>query len=230
MAVVVQSTSQQKKKQCSSPLSTCDDKTSACSTPALSPIKNESLTKNRYETSTPLFLAMPAISRNSPSTNSSVQSSSQKQNKQTSSNDTSLLSFEQHELSAGNATLMTTNDQDENYSPTQIHRPVTTNADWSYFVTVSEGLSKELERPSPTTSSSSSSSNQSNSRRRHAGGLEFFINGEQQDTPARKSQHPILFNRLFFCSISTNSSITISSIRFTNTSSGFSCNKSKTYR
>ncbi|CAF1107182.1 unnamed protein product [Adineta ricciae] len=36
-----QSRSQQKKKQCSSPLSTCDDKTSACSTPALSLIKNE---------------------------------------------------------------------------------------------------------------------------------------------------------------------------------------------
>ena len=50
------------------------------------------------------------------------QNRSQKQKSQTSSDDTSLLSFERHELSAGNATLMTINDQDEiksmeNYSP-----------------------------------------------------------------------------------------------------------------
>ncbi|CAF1185355.1 unnamed protein product [Adineta steineri] len=216
--LMTQSTSQQKKKQCSSPLSTCDDKTSACSTPALSPIKNEPLMtlqrKNRHESLTPVYLAMPAISQYSPlplpsSTNSSVQLSSQKQNKQASSNDTSLLSFERHELSAGNATLMTTNDHDdiksfENHSLISdiaigTRLPATTDADWSYFISVGEGFAKELEKPAPssstsssssassssptTSSSSANSSNQNKSQQnRHVGGLEFFINGEQQNT------------------------------------------------
>jgi hypothetical protein len=201
---MIQSTSQQqlKKKQCSSPLSTCGDKTSACSTPSLSPIKNEPLiiidTTNRHETSTPVFLAMPAIARHSPllrssATNSSGQSLSQKQKSQTSSDDSSLRSFERHELSAGHATLMTTNDQDEiksieNPSPTHISPPKTT-ADWSYFVTVGEGISKQLEKPTSSSSSSSSSSSNEDDALpgQHIGGLEFFINGKQQaDTSARK--------------------------------------------
>ncbi|CAF5102727.1 unnamed protein product, partial [Rotaria socialis] len=48
------------------------------------------------------------------SKNSSIQNSLEKPNNETSSDDTSLLSFERHELSAGNATLMTNNgDIDE---------------------------------------------------------------------------------------------------------------------
>ena len=99
----------QKKKQCSSLLSTCGDKTSACSTPSLSPIKNESLlhveSTDRKETKTPVFLAMPAISGQSPL--SSLQHSSQKHLMRDSTDDSSLSSFERHELSAGNATLLT---------------------------------------------------------------------------------------------------------------------------
>ena len=111
------------------------------------------------------------------------------------SNDASLLSFERHEVSAGNATLMTTNDQDELKSNENNSPIISTNADWSYFVTVREGLSRELEKPSPATSSGSSSSCSSLSnndtghseQRRHVGGLEFFISGDQQDSSARKS-------------------------------------------
>jgi hypothetical protein len=247
---MVQSTSQQqqlKKKQCSSPLSTYGDKTSACSTPSLSPIKNEPLilidTIDRHETSTPLPLPMPTKSRTSPllqssSTSSSLQNLSQKQKNQTNNDDdTSLLSFERHELSAGNATLMTSNDQDElksseNNSLDHVAQPsppkttTTTTADWSYFVTVGEGVSRELEKPAPSTSSSSSSSSCSSSSnqddiqpRRHIGGLEFFIDGTQQQSASTRKLYNIFFSIEFFLfSIIRNSSITIPSISFTNTS------------
>ena len=106
---MLQSTSQQKKKQCSSPLSTCNDKTSVCSTPSLSPIKNEPFIQieknNRHETSTPLLRA--------PSFSSSADNHSRKAKNQTSSADTSLLSFERHELSAAHVTIMTSNDHEE---------------------------------------------------------------------------------------------------------------------
>jgi hypothetical protein len=99
----------QKKKQCSSPVSTCGDKTSACSTPSLSPIKNESLlhveSVERKKTATPVYLVMPAISGQSPS--SSLQHSSQKHPMRDSCDDSSLSSFERHELSAENAMLLT---------------------------------------------------------------------------------------------------------------------------
>jgi hypothetical protein len=218
-AVAVQSTSQQqKKKQCSSPLSSCGDKTSACSTPSLSPIKNEPLimidTTNRHDTSTPLLLAMPAVSRYSPlqpasSANSSTRHSSQKQKN---SNDTSLLSFEGHELSAGNGTLMSTRDQDDFKlleAPSPLHAttaPATTTADWSYFITVGDGISKELEKPAPSSTSSSSSSSSSSGgstqdeshTRRHHGGFEFFVDG--QHASARELYNSWLyfsFNFLF---------------------------------
>jgi hypothetical protein len=203
---MIQSTSQQKKKQCSSPLSTCDDKTSVCSTPSLSPIKNEPLILveqvNRQETSTPLFLPMPSMGQHSPllrssSTSSSNQNLSQKQKNQTSSDDTSLISFERHELSAGNTTLSTTNEQNEvkNHSPAQIipPRPSTTNADWSYYVTVGETNSKELEKPA-SSSSSNSNNHDDVSARHHIGGLEFFIDGKhQQDNTTRKHDNTFLF-------------------------------------
>jgi hypothetical protein len=205
ITVMIQSNSQQqqlKKKQCSSPISTCGDKTSACSTPSLSPIKNEPLilidTKNRNETSTPVFLPMPSINRHSSSLRSSSTNSSEKQK---SHDETSLLSFERHELSAGNATLMTTNEHDqfkssENNSPVHPSPPKTT-ADWSYFVTVSEGFSKELEKPAPSSSSSSSSSNQDdNQSRRHLGGFEFFIDGKQQEQDTEIVQLPSLQSAL----------------------------------
>lgn len=209
---MIQSTSQQKKKQCSSPLSTCNDKTSVCSTPSLSPIKNEPLIQVdksvRQETSTPLFRAMPATGQYSPvlrasTSTSSVHNRSQKAKNQTSSDDTSLLSFERHELSAGNATMMTNNDQDEmksieNPSPIRnIPGKTTTDADWSYFVTVGDTNFKGLEKPSPTSSSSSSTSTSSSSssdnqeeshlRTTHVGGLEFFIDGTSpRDSSTRK--------------------------------------------
>lgn len=205
---MIQSTSQQKKKQCSSPLSTCGDKTSVCSTPSLSPIKNEPLIIiekiNRQETSTPVLLAMPSNGQHSPllrssSASSSIHSLSQKQKNQTSSNDTSLLSFERHELSAGNTTLSTTNEKSiENHSPSQIvlPRPSTTNADWSYYVTVGETNSKELEKPSSSSSSSSNSSNHDDVQaHHHTGGLEFFIDAKhQQDNSTRKHDDIFLFH------------------------------------
>ncbi|CAM4916756.1 unnamed protein product [Rotaria socialis] len=205
-AVIVQSTSQ-KKKQCSSPLSNYDDKTSACSTPSLSPIKNEPLimihSVNRSEISTPLLSSKPPMCQSSPfiplsSKNSSIQNSLEKPNNETSSDDTSLLSFERHELSAGNATLMTNNgDIDElklsenlslNHSVTTVHAVSTnkskTTADWSYFVTVGQEFLKETQKSSLSSSSSSSSSSSDpgdSHSREHIGGVEYFINGEQQN-------------------------------------------------
>ncbi|CAF3257141.1 unnamed protein product [Rotaria socialis] len=205
-AVIVQSTSQ-KKKQCSSPLSNYDDKTSACSTPSLSPIKNEPLimihSVNRSEISTPLLSSKPPMCQSSPfiplsSKNSSIQNSLEKPSNETSSDDTSLLSFERHELSAGNATLMTNNgDIDElklsenlslNHSVTTVHAVSTnkskTTADWSYFVTVGQEFLKETQKSSLSSSSSSSSSSSDpgdSHSREHIGGVEYFINGEQQN-------------------------------------------------
>ncbi|CAF2111069.1 unnamed protein product [Rotaria magnacalcarata] len=205
-AVIVQSTSQ-KKKQCSSPLSNYDDKTSACSTPSLSPIKNEPLimihTANRSEISTPLLSSKPPMCQNSPfiplsSKNSSIQNSLEKPDNDTSSDDTSLLSFERHELSAGNATLMTNNGNNDelklsenlslNHSATTFHAVSTnkskTTADWSYFVTVGQEFLKETQKSSLSSSSSSSSSSSGpgdSHSREHIGGVEYFINGEQQN-------------------------------------------------
>ncbi|CAF3388493.1 unnamed protein product [Rotaria sp. Silwood1] len=200
-AIIVQSVSQ-KKKQCSSPLSNYDDKTSACSTPSLSPIKNEPLimlnTTNRHDISTPLQVNLLPISQYSPliassSTKSSIQHFLEKPKNQTSSDDTSLLSFERHELSAGNATLMTNNDVDdelksiENISTIIAPSTTKTTADWSYFVTVGTETSKEMKKVTSSMSSSSSSSNSINKddsqTRQHLGGLEFFIDGKQQNTP-----------------------------------------------
>ena len=209
---MIQSTSQQKKKQCSSPLSTCGDKTSVCSTPSLSPIKNEPIIivekVNRQETSTPLLLPLPSMSRNSPmlrsssTTSSSHKSLPQKQKNQTSSNDTSLLSFERHEFSAGNTTLSSTNEQNElkNSLPTQNAPlpPSTTNADWSYYVSVGEIKSKVLEQPASSSSTSSSSSSSSNNddddlARHHLGGLEFFIDGKQEQEDNSSGKHDDIF-------------------------------------
>jgi hypothetical protein len=237
---MIQSTSQQKKKQCSSPLSTCGDKTSVCSTPSLSPIKNEPIIivekVNRQETLTPLLLPLPSMGQHSPSlrsssttTSSSHKSLPQKQKNQNSSNDTSLLSFERHELSAGNTTLSSTNEF-RNPSPAQIvvvppPPPTTTNADWSYYVSVGETKSKVLEQPTSSSSSSTSSSSNSNNdddapARNHVGGLEFFIDGEHQQENNSTRKHDYIFvPSILFCSIiSSYCSITISSISSSNSS------------
>ena len=201
-------------------MSNHDDKTSACSTPSLSPIKNEPLIivnpVNRQETPTPLISILPSKDRHSPlllssSTNSSVHYSSEKQKDHSDNDDTSLLSFERHELSAGHVTIMTNREynqhkSNENSSANQTETTIapsrhktTTTTDWSYFITVSEGISKELEKPTPSSSTSSSSSSSSNSDpghsqpTRHAGGLEFFIHGKQQDTPACKLCNMLVF-------------------------------------
>ena len=240
---MIQSTSQQKKKQCSSPLSTCGDKTSVCSTPSLSPIKNEPLIQTeksiRHETSTPLFRTTPATGQYSPllrvsTSTSSVHNSSRKAKNETSSDDTSLLSFERHELSAGNATMMTNNDHEE------IPNKATTDADWSYFVTVSDTNFKGLEKPSPPSSFSSSSCSSSSAASvnregsqvhpTHVGCLEFFIDGKSPQDPSIRKFHPSVssIHSSLIKFFSSSCSTTISSICSPSTSCRFSCHQSKT--
>ena len=105
----------QRKKQCSSPLSACGDKTSACSSPSLSPVKNASLlhveSVDRKEIITPVFLNMLTVGGQSLS--SSLQRSSQKHLMKDNTDDSSLSSFERHELSATNATLLTTHQHED---------------------------------------------------------------------------------------------------------------------
>ena len=85
----------------------------------------------------------------------------------------------------------------ENHSPIHLaNPPPTTTADWSYFVTVGERISKELEKPSPLTTSSSSSSNSDHNdfqSGQHVGSLEFFVDGEQQNPTACKSIYIFFF-------------------------------------
>ena len=177
---LISSQKQQKKKQCSSPLSNYDDKTSACSTPSLSPIKNEGSTPVIRRQSNSNHLSPVIRSTNS----SSVENLSSKQ-KNRSNDNTSLMSFERHELSAGNATLSTTSsEQNDNQLP--IPSPSTTNKiDPSYFPSV--------KRPSSSSSSSSSSISSSSSEKNNLEinhnfrSVEFFVDGMQQgENSARK--------------------------------------------
>ena len=212
---MAQSNSQQlhKKKQCSSPLSTCDDKTSGCSTPSLSPIKNESLVNTdqvpQENISTPLFLALPAICSRSPvsvalssgpGSRSSSALDSSKRNKlkmSKNSDDTSLDSFERHELSAAEATLLSSNEKKsfkqirEQSSPLERPHSVSTvasNADWSYFITVANNQQQANEKPEAISNCSSSSSTSTStslsvghedqfdlSAKKNLGGVEFFV-------------------------------------------------------
>lgn len=229
----------------------------------MSPIKNEPLitahTTDRPEVPTPLRSSIPlSIGQNSPllqfsSKPSSVQSSLEKPKNLTSSEDASLLSFERHELSAGNATLMANNDDDNNgdYQITTIKNfssnkaasnslfvpsITNTNADWSYFVTVGQEIQKSTSKLSSSSSSSSLSSSNSdhgNSQlQQHVGGVEFFINGDPQNTSTRKFDKFKFLIQSFLSSIpsliSPNCSTSYTSIRFTNTTRRFCCNKSKT--
>ena len=160
---------------------------------------------NRHETLTTLYLAIPAVvSRHSPllapsSNDCSLQQSSEKTKAKPSSNETSLSSFERHELSAGNATMVSTDEQND-LKFLEVPSPFSTSAtavprseprlpstdDWSYFITIGETNKKEVEEASSSSSSSSGSAQVNAPAHRHFGGFEFFIDDQQNDASACK--------------------------------------------
>ncbi|CAF1025054.1 unnamed protein product, partial [Didymodactylos carnosus] len=177
----------QMKKCCSSPLS---DKTSACTTPSLSPIKADysqrqtpHLIENRLNgASTPLISSQQHQHQHQQTIRQSITTSSDsshhhKHKTKTNKNNESLLSFEKHELSAGGGLA-----SDESEIKSLDHSPIRHNTenDWSYFITVNEQL--ELPKSLPVNGSPSSSSMSSsisvNSKKKsetHIGGVEFFV-------------------------------------------------------